>query len=168
MADGEKKEMPFITKALIIAILSVTVVVVSAGTAAFIAKKMNKATPVAMDEAKNGKEKVDEKNEELGIIVGFGEYTINLNEPDSRYLVVEIHFELETDKKSKSKGTAELEARQVLLQDKVLNILKSKSIKELNEDTNQENLKKEIVEVVNTVMDEAKIKNVYFAKWLIQ
>ncbi|NLK62793.1 MAG: flagellar basal body-associated FliL family protein [Fusobacteria bacterium] len=166
MADGEKNGMPFVTKALIIAILSVVVVVVSAGTAAYIAK--NVKVDGNNTEQKETKDNSKKESNELGVIVPFGEYTVNLNEKDPRYLVIEIHFETEVDKKSKTKGGAEIESKMIIIQDRVLKVLKNKSIKDLNEDSDLTKLKLEILEAVNNILVETKIKDVYIVKWLIQ
>lgn len=196
MSDEEKKEMPFITKALIIAIVAVIVVVLAAGIAYFVATKAISKLPVAAEP----KTEEDKKKEEaathgdehaIGAMVEFGEYTTNLNEPEGRYIVCKITFEMEpkkevVDPKAKKKDekaaasahgggaeeasgpTGEVGHKLTILQDKVLSIFRNKTVAELAADKDQMMLKKEIIESVNHVLTEEKVKNVYFGRWIIQ
>ncbi len=95
---------------------------------------------------------------------------MNLNEPDPRYLICNIQFEVDISGKDKGKkALLEAESKKVMLQDKVLSILRSKSIKDLNEDTSLVKLREEIIAAVNGMLsEEARVKNVYFIEWLIQ
>lgn len=199
MSEEEKKEMPFVTKALIIAIVAVLVVVAAAGIAYFVATKAISKLPTAAEP----KTEEDKKHEEaskhaeenkMGEMIEFGEYTTNLNEPEGRYIVCKITFEMEpkkevVDPKGKKKeekaegggahgASAEGEAATgpsgevghllTVLQDKVLSIFRSKTIADLSLDVGQVKLKEEIKESVNSVLHEEKVKNVYFGKWIIQ
>ncbi len=165
----EKKNMPFITKALVIAIIAIMVVVFAAGISYFVASKAIKN--VSLMENNNKKEEKEEKKEEtkLGIIHEFGDFTVNLNEMDSRYLVCAVRLEIDiTDDEKGELGLAELTTQEVILKDKFLTILKSKSIQDLKEDTSLLKLREELVTSFNEIMVKGKIKNIYFVKWLIQ
>lgn len=170
MADEEiktKKEMPFITKALIIAIIAILVVTISAGVAAYVASNTKPENTSLEKNEKKDKEK--EKKDKMGIIYEFGDFTVNLNEIDSRYLVCSVRLEIDITEDEKGElGLSELTTQEVILKDKFLTILKSKSIKDLKEDNSLLKLRGEILKEFNKIMVKGKIKNVYFVKWLIQ
>ncbi len=171
MADEEKKDMPFITKVLIVAILAVVIIILAAGISYFVASKAIKSNSVAQLE-NGGKSKNTKKNKDRGVsgpIVDFGEFTVNLNEKDTRYLVCKIQFEIDPTGKDKGKnGQTEIPEKLVILQDRVLTILRSKSIMDLAQDPSLKSLKKEIIIAVNKILEKSKIKNVYFTNWIIQ
>lgn len=177
MADGKKeikdgkKGLPFIAKVLIIAIVLILIVVISVGSAFFIASKVNKK---ASGDGSNTIEKIENVEEvddtKYGATIDFGEYTINLNEPEPRYLVVKINFELDPDIKEKKipEIVAEIDGKKVILQDRVLSILRSKSIADLSADTDFVKLKRELTNEVNRVLGNKKVKTIRFNNWLIQ
>ncbi|BDU50114.1 flagellar basal body-associated FliL family protein [Haliovirga abyssi] len=172
MPDEEKKEMPFITKALIVAILAVVIIILAAGISYFVASKAIKTSSTAQIEG-GGKSKKDSKKDKdknvSGPIVDFGGFTVNLNEKETRYLVCKIQFEIDPTGKDKGKnGQLEVPEKLVILQDRVLTILRSKSIMDLAQDPSLKNLKKEIINAVNKVLEKSKISGVYFTSWIIQ
>lgn len=170
-----KKGLPFIAKVLIIAIVLILIVVMSVGSAFFIASKVNKSNSGEVNTVEVKKVTDEEAGQEVedlnfGTIVEFGEYTVNLNEAEPRYLVVKINFELKPDIKEKKlpEIAAAAEAKKVILQDRVLSILRSKSIADLQADIENVALKKEITAEVNKIMGEEVVKTVRFNNWLIQ
>lgn len=168
-----KKGLPFIVKVLIIAIVLILIVVISVGSAFYIASNVNEKRS---GDGSNTIEKTEESKEEeiddtnFGVTIDFGEYTINLNEAEPRYLVVKINFELDPDIKEKKipEIQADIEAKKVILQDRVLSILRSKSIADLSADTDFVKLKKELTDEVNRVLGDDKVKTIRFNNWLIQ
>lgn len=170
-----KKGLPFVAKVLIIAIVLIIIVVSSVGSAFFIASKMNKSggdgsntvTESKSEKTKDGKVMDETK---YGMTIEFGEYTVNLKEPEPRYLVVKINFELDPDLKEKKlpEIAASAEAKKVIMQDRVLSILRNKSIADLSADIENIALKKEITDEVNKIMGEEVVKTVRFNNWLIQ
>lgn len=106
----------------------------------------------------------------FGTTIEFGEYTINLKETEPRYLVVKINFELDPNIKEKKIPTiqAAIETKKVIMQDRVLSILRNKSIADLQADVDNAALKKEITNEVNRILGEKTVKTVRFNNWLIQ
>ena len=99
--DSSKKGIPFIAKVLIVAIVLILIVVISVGSAFFIASKVNKTSG---DGSNTIEKTVKEENTEettYGTTVDFGEYTVNLREEEPRYLVLRINFELDPELKAK-------------------------------------------------------------------
>ena len=168
MSEEMDKGMPFVTKALIIAIMAVIVVILSAGIAWFVASKATIGGGKQDTVEKNGESEPDKKPKtELGEIVTLGEYTINLKEEDGRYLMCEINLEIEKSKDSE-KNKVEIDTKKIIIQDKMLSILRNKTKVELDADKDFTILKKEMITNINGLLDKVKIKNVYFVKWIIQ
>lgn len=167
----QKSGMPFLMKALIIATLAILVVVISTGTAYFVASKMgakNAASSemVAQDEGSVSIEKV-----EFGKTEFFGEYTVNLKETDPRYLVVSIYLEFVPGMKDKQLEKVKIdvtETYQVIIQDRMISVLMNKSIKDLTDDNNFEQLRSELKTEVNAVLGSEYINNIRFSNVLIQ
>lgn len=173
-AEG-KKGLPFVAKVLIIAIVLILIVVMSVGSAFFIASKVNKTSGGAINtvEMKKNTGKESENfvdDTKFGATIEFGEYTINLKENEPRYLVVRINFELDPDIREKKVANiqATIESKKVIMQDRVLSILRSKSIADLQADIENVALKKEITDEVNRILGEKIVKTVRFNNWLIQ
>lgn len=169
MADSEKKEMPFIMKALIIGIIAIFVVVVSIATSYYVATKI-KSTGNPTIVEKNKEEEKKEEKKEYGKTIEFGQYTINLKDENPVYLVVGIYFETEAKIKDKDKLKLEEEilSKKVIIEDKVLGILRNKTKQEINQDPNLSTLKEEIKNSVNEIVSVGKIKDVRFNNWLVQ
>ncbi len=168
MAEDMEKGMPFVTKALVIAIMAVIVVILSAGIAWFVASKATVGT-VKSETEKEGETVNEEKKVkiEVGEIIPLGEYTINLKAEDGRYLMCEINLEIEKTKDA-AKNKIEIDEKKIIIQDKILSILRNKSKADLDADKDFIMLKKEMVLSINSILEKIKIKNVYFIKWIIQ
>lgn len=188
MSDEEKKEMPFITKAIIFAIITVVLVVFTFSVAYFVSVNVaNSRVQTAAGETNtHAAAEKETEVEEHGEIVNFGEYTLNLNEITPTFLVCQISFELEPEKEEKGKKgkkaaansssegegapgpTGEMAEKMIVLQDKVQGILRSKSKADLAADPKLELVKKDIKDAVNANLKTQKIKAVYFGKWMVQ
>lgn len=173
-AEG-KKGLPFIAKVLIIAIVLILIVVMSVGSAFFIASKVNQKTSgevntVEVKQTTEAGEETQVEDTNFGTTIEFGEYTINLKENEPRYLVVKINFELDPNIKEKKipEIQASIETKKVIMQDRVLSILRSKSIADLQADIDNVTVKKEITDEVNRILGEKTVKTVRFNNWLIQ
>ncbi len=166
----EKKLWLKKAKVLIVAIILILVVVISVGSAFFIASKVNKTSG---DGSNTIEKTVKEKNNDetsYGTTVDFGEYTVNLREEEPRYLVLRINFELDPELKEKevAKIQTEITGKKVILEDKMLTILRSKSIADLGADKDLVELKKQLTEEANKVLGEEFVKTIRFNSWLIQ
>lgn len=169
MAEDMEKTMPFIMKALIIAIMAIIVVILAAGISYFVASKaVGNAKSGSVTEKEEGKVSGEEKKKvEIGTIVPLGEYTINLKNDETKYLLCEINLEVENTKNAE-KDIKELEEKKAVMQDRINTILRNKTLEEFNADKNLAGLKKEMVASVNGIFEKIKIKNVYFIKWIVQ
>lgn len=168
MAEDMDKGMPFVTKALVIAIMAVIVVILSAGIAWFVASKATVGS-VKGEIEKEGESTAEAKKVklEVGEIIPLGDYTINLKAEDGRYLMCEINLEIEKTKDS-AKNKVEIDEKKIIIQDKMLSILRNKSKVDLDADKDFIMLKKEMMASINGILEKVKVKNVYFVKWIIQ
>ncbi|MBZ4682592.1 MAG: Flagellar basal body-associated protein FliL [Fusobacteriaceae bacterium] len=168
--ETEKKGTPFLVKALIVATLAILVVVISTATAFFVATKISSKSNsqqemVQKDNTVDSVEKI-----EYGQTSYFGDYTVNLNEDNPRYLVVSIYFEYSPKIKAKEleKIQADVETNKVILQDRVISILMSKSIADLKADKDFIKLREMIKDEVNKVLGKEYLINIRFSNVLIQ
>lgn len=169
MSEDMEKGMPFIMKALVIAIMAVIVVILAAGISYFVASKAvgNAKNATTAEKTEGHGTEGEKKKVEIGTIVPLGEYTINLKNDDTKYLLCEINLEIE-ETKDAEKNIKELEEKKAVMQDRINTILRNKTLEEFNADKNLVGLKKEMIASVNGIFEKIKIKNVYFVKWIIQ
>ena len=162
----EKKELPFLTKVIITAIIAVLVVVISTGTAFFVASKLQGGSKDNTVE----EEIVSVETKEYGKTVNFGEYTLNLKEKVPRYLVVRIFFELNPSLKDKEieEINAEIGNKRIILEDRLLSIMMSKSVEDLTSDKDFTSLRGELSSEVNSILGKEYVINIRFNNWLIQ
>ncbi|UNC91754.1 flagellar basal body-associated FliL family protein [Candidatus Contubernalis alkaliaceticus] len=91
-------------------------------------------------------------------------FTVNLAEPEQRrYLRVTI--ELGYDQKNMTK---EIEKKEAELRDIVINILRTKSVKDISSSEGTESLRLEITKQLDNSLIEGKLREVYFTEFLIQ
>lgn len=166
----EKSGMPFLMKALIIATLAILVVVISTGTAYFVASKMSAKNASQQEMVTQDEESMTIEKVEFGTTSFFGEYTVNLRGTDPRYLVVSIYLEFMPELKEKQlvKLQEDIDLKKVIIQDRMISILMAKSIKDLAEDKDFETLRVELKAEVNNVLGSEYINNIRFSNVLIQ
>jgi len=94
---------------------------------------------------------------EVGPIYETEEFTVNLSESVNHYIKVRFALEL-SDKKAKE----ELEEKLPLLQDTVIMILSGQKLEKLGTVEGKEELKKLLVEAINSFLVKGKVNKVYF------
>lgn len=95
------------------------------------------------------------------------EFLVNLaDEGGKRYLKIKIFLGYET--KDKKKMDAELEERKPILRDAINGVLRSKKSTDLSGETGIENLKKEILVRIGSILTEGRPNNVYFSDMVVQ
>jgi flagellar basal body-associated protein FliL len=167
----QKSGMPFLMKALIIATLAILVVVISVGTSFFVASKMSAKNAAQGELVSQDEETMSIEKVEFGKTEFFGEYTVNLKETEPRYLVVSVYVEFVPEIKEKQLEKVKVEVTdtyKVIIQDRMISVLMSKSIKNLTDDKNFELLRNELKAEVNAVLGSEYINNIRFSNVLIQ
>ncbi len=163
---SEKKWLPFVTKAIIIAIMALLVVIISVGTAFFVATNVKGSG----NENTVGKDVMEVEKTAYGQTINFGEYTLNLKERSPRYLVVRIFLELNPNIKEKEveKINTEISTKRVIIEDRLLSIMMSKSVNDLMADEDFQNLREELAKEINSILGKEYVVNIRFNNWLIQ
>lgn len=100
----------------------------------------------------------------IGILYPLDTFTVNLkSNSDRRYLKVTMSLEL--DNKDLS---AELDAKTPVIRDRIIRILTSKTLEEISSRKGKEKITQQIMETLNSMISDGKIKGVYFTEFVIQ
>ena len=92
-----------------------------------------------------------------------GEITVNLTDTSSsRYLKVSVYLGYDS-----SKLESELEDRKPIITDAVIGILRTKKAEDIVP-KNMENIKMEIIQKINPILQKGKLNNIYFTDLIVQ
>lgn len=159
MSESVKKKSSGNTLKILILIVLVLLLVGGAGFGGFYFA--SKSTPKANTETKVIEtEPVDEAFYEAG------EFLVNLaDEGGKRYLKVKLVLAYNSESK---KLPEELETKKTVIADSVIGVLRGKKTTDLSTVKGPEDLKKEIVTRVNSVLSSGKLTNVYYNDFFVQ
>jgi len=102
--------------------------------------------------------------EKIGTIYEIKELIVNLaDEDEDRYLKIGIAVELENPK-----AAQEISSREAIIKDALISMLSSKQSAEISVAEGKEELRKELVEKLNTLLPTKGVKGVYFTDFVIQ
>ncbi|APM38548.1 flagellar basal body-associated FliL family protein [Clostridium kluyveri] len=91
------------------------------------------------------------------------EFTINLADEDGKnYLKVNVYLGYDS-----KKLTDELTEKTPIIRDAIIEVLRTKKVEDIN-DKNMDNIKIEIIQRINPMLEKGKINNVYFSDILTQ
>lgn len=91
------------------------------------------------------------------------EFTINLaDEGGKNYLKVNVYLGYDS-----KKLTDELTEKTPIIRDAIIEVLRTKKVEDIN-DKNMDNIKIEIIQRINPMLEKGKINNVYFSDILTQ
>ena len=100
----------------------------------------------------------------IGPIYDMDDFTVNLlNENGKRYLRTKLNLELDSEDL-----LSEVERKVPLIRDRVIEVLSSKRVEEITTRDGKERVKDELVKVLNTLLIDGQVKNVYFITFVIQ
>ncbi len=80
-----------------------------------------------------------------------------------RYLLTSVGIEVTNEK-----AFAEIQSKEVIVNDILINVLSSKTLEELSDVTRRKELRREIAKRVDEILTNGKVQNVYFSKFIIQ
>ncbi len=80
-----------------------------------------------------------------------------------RYLLTSVGIEVTNEK-----AFAEIQSKEVVVNDILINILSSKTLEELSDVSRRKELRREIAKKVDEILTNGKVQNVYFSKFIIQ
>ncbi len=98
---------------------------------------------------------------QFGPIIDVGEFTLNLK--DSAYLKVQISLEL-ADKKYEEP----IKTLLPVVKDKIIGVLSTKSLDDINNPNGKENLRNELLTQINEALGTTQVKNVLFTSYIYQ
>lgn len=80
-----------------------------------------------------------------------------------RYLLTSVGIEVTNEK-----AFAEIQSKEVVVNDILINLLSSKTLEELSDVAKRKELRREIAKKVDEILTLGKVQNVYFSKFIIQ
>lgn len=80
-----------------------------------------------------------------------------------RYLLASVGIEVTNEK-----AFAEIQSKEVVVNDILINVLSSKTLEELSDVSRRKELRQEIAKKVDKILTNGKVQNVYFSKFIIQ
>ncbi|CUS83973.1 flagellar basal body-associated FliL family protein [Candidatus Kryptobacter tengchongensis] len=80
-----------------------------------------------------------------------------------RYLLTSVGIEVTNEK-----VFAEIQTKEVIVNDILINVLSSKTLEELTDVTKRKELRREIANKINEILTQGRVQNVYFSKFIVQ
>jgi len=104
------------------------------------------------------------KLDQIGMLYPLDTFTVNLkSDSGRRYLKVTISLELEGQELSN-----ELDAKSPVLRDKIIRILSSKTLEEISSRKGKQKVSDQIMDTINGMLTDGRIKGIYFTEFVIQ
>jgi len=104
------------------------------------------------------------KLNDIGILYPLDSFTVNLkSDSGRRYLKTTISLELEGEELS-----LELDANAPVLRDRIIRILTSKTLEEISSKKGKQKVSRQIIDTLNAMLSDGKIKGIYFTEFVIQ
>ncbi len=101
---------------------------------------------------------------DIGILYPLDTFTINLkSDAGRRYLKVTMSLELEGEELS-----LELEAKSAVIRDRIIRILTSKTLEEISSKKGKAKVTIQLIDTLNAMIVDGKIKGIYFTEFVIQ
>lgn len=101
---------------------------------------------------------------DIGVLYPLDTFTVNLkSDSGRRYLKVTMSLELEGDELS-----MELDAKSAVLRDRIIRILSSKTLEEISSKKGKQKVSQQIMDTLNSMITDGRIKGIYFTEFVIQ
>jgi flagellar FliL protein len=101
---------------------------------------------------------------EIGVLYPLDTFTVNLkSDAGRRYLKVTMSLELEGEELS-----LELDSKTAVLRDRIIRILTSKTLEEISSKKGKAKVETQIMDTLNAMITDGKIKGIYFTEFVIQ
>jgi len=101
---------------------------------------------------------------DIGVLYPLDTFTVNLkSDAGRRYLKVTMSLELEGEELSQ-----ELDAKSPVLRDRIIRILTSKTLEEISSKKGKQKVTQQIMDTLNSMISDGKIKGIYFTEFVIQ
>jgi len=104
------------------------------------------------------------KLDEIGTLYPLDTFTVNLkSDSGRRYLKTTMSLELEGEELS-----MELDAKAAVLRDRIIRILSSKTLEEISSKKGKQKVTEQIMDTLNAMLSDGRIKGIYFTEFVIQ
>ena len=101
---------------------------------------------------------------DIGTLYPLDTFTVNLkSDAGRRYLKVTLSLELEGEELS-----LELDAKTAVLRDRIIRILSSKTLEEISSKKGKSKVENQIMDTLNSMISDGRIKGIYFTEFVIQ
>lgn len=162
MADGEQKG-----KGKVVIIIIIALLLLLAGLAAvffYVTKSEESASATQQSEQLSSPNESGAKYLRIGPVFQLDQFIVNLlSQGGRRYLKVNIGLEMTTINLEN-----ELNAKRAPIRDIIIEILTSKSPEDISTTRGKDKLKEEIVQRLNEILVDGKIRNVFLTDMAIQ
>lgn len=123
-----------------------------------------KSAPTVQRSSSNSNNDEYRKLSDIGILYPLDTFTVNLkSDAGRRYLKVTMSLELEGEELS-----LELDAKSAVLRDRIIRILTSKTLEEISSKKGKAKVSSQIMDSLNAMISDGKIKGIYFTEFVIQ
>jgi len=104
------------------------------------------------------------KLDQIGTLYPLDTFTVNLkSDSGRRYLKVTMSLELEGEELSN-----ELDSKAPVLRDRIIRILSSKTLEEISSKKGKQKVSQQIMDALNAMLTDGRIKGIYFTEFVIQ
>jgi len=104
------------------------------------------------------------KLDQIGTLYPLDTFTVNLkSDSGRRYLKVTMSLELEGKELS-----TELDSKAPVLRDRIIRILSSKTLEEISSKKGKQKVSEQIMDTLNAMLTDGRIKGIYFTEFVIQ
>ncbi len=172
-APTEKKSSNML---MIIIIIVLFLIIIIGGVVAFLLMgddeeqidksqvKQERSAPKKISRGTNSQYDDTRTLSEIGTLYPLDTFTVNLkSDAGRRYLKVTLSLELEGENLS-----VELDAKSPVLRDRIIRILTSKTLEEISSKKGKQKVSEQIMNALNAMISDGKIKGIYFTEFVIQ
>ncbi len=167
--NEEKKEKSGSKLVLIIIIILLVLILVGGGLAAYFLltedNNVQQSNPTQKPKTHiNSNAPRGSNLAEIGPIYPLDQFIVNLlSEGGAKFLKTKIDLEL-----GNPELTAELDKKKPLVRDIVIRTLSSKTFQEVSTNRGKEKLKDELVDKINAVLADGRVRNIFFTEFVVQ
>lgn len=159
--EAEKPEESGSKKKLIIIIVAVVVLLIGVGVGVFLfmgGEKEAKLTP------EQEQAELEKQAKQVGPMVNLDSFIVNIiDDEESRYLKAAVTLEL-----NNPEAAAEVAERMPQIKDAVLLLIGNKTFSELKDLQGKIQLRAELLNRLNSILDKGKVKRIYFTDFVVQ
>jgi flagellar FliL protein len=161
MADEKSPEEGGKSKKKLIIIIVVLLLLVGGGAGAFFFLKGGDEEKISPEEEQA---QLEAQAQQVGPMVKLESFIVNIiDDEESRYLKAAITLEVDADPAS-----LELSQRMAQVQDAILLLIGNKTYAELSDLQGKIQLRAELINKINSLLKQGKVKRIYFTDFVVQ